>query len=122
MKKFLYFWYCLYVSTCNFNAKIRADGEPYEIAYWFLSLFMIVNLISILMLIKYFIGFDIKIEKFIFVVLFVAPTLILNYYIFLKKKKYLKLLKEINISPSLFISYFIFTLLFFIITGYINIL
>ena len=121
MKHLLYFWYCLYVSTCNFSTKIKADGEPYEIAYWVLSLFMIVNLISILMLIKYFIGFDIKIEKFILVVLFVAPTLILNYYIFLKKKKYLKLLKEINISPSLFISYFIFTLLFFIITGYINI-
>lgn len=73
------------------------------------------------MLIKYTFSFEIEISKIIFIIAFFLPPFILNYYTFLKKKKYRKLLDEINITSKGFIYYMVIALLLFITTGYINI-
>lgn len=121
MKQILYYYNLLFVSTCNFSKLVKARGEPYEIAYWWISFLIGINLASILMLIKYFIGFNIGIGKFIFIVVFFLPPFILNYFIFLKRKKYRKLIIEVKTSYKGFIYYMLLTILFFMATGYINI-
>jgi hypothetical protein len=107
------------VSACRFSKAVKADGEPYEIAYWYLSFFMAVNLISLLMLIRYFVGFEIVVNKYALTVIFAVPPFVLNYFVFLKRKKYKRILAEIEAPINFFIYYLVFTFLFFIVSGYL---
>lgn len=120
MKQILHYYQLLFVSACNFSRLVKARGEPFEIAYWWISFLIGINLASILMLIKYFVGFDIGIGKFVFIVIFFLPPFILNYFAFMKRKNYRKLLEEVKTSSKAFIYYMLLTVLFFIATGYIN--
>lgn len=121
MKHILYYYNLLFVSACSFSRLVKARGEPYEVAYWWISFLIGINLASLLMLIKYFFGFNIGIGKVVFIIAFFLPPFILNYFAFLKRKNYRKLLIEVKTSAKGFIYYMLLTLLFFIVTGYINI-
>jgi len=121
MKKFLYWYTLLFVSACNFSKLVKARGEPYEIAFWWISFLIGVNLASLLMLIKYFVDFDIGISKIAFILVFFIPPFIFNYFAFLRNKNYKKLLDEIKTYAKGFIFYMLMTVLLFIVTGYINI-
>ena len=120
-KNILYPLEYLFVSSCNFSKNINTKGDFYDAAYLSISLLMSVNLFSFMMLLKYFIGFELNMGKIIFFIVFFSPALILNHYIFMRKKRYLILYKEIKTTSMGFIIYLFFTLIFFIITGYINI-
>lgn len=121
MKHILYYYNSLFVSACSLSILVKAKGKPYEIAYWWISFLIGINLVSLLMLIKFFVGFNIEVNRSIFVIVFFLPPFIFNYYLFLRKRKYIKLLGKIKRSAKGFICYVLLTLLFFIVTGYINI-
>ena len=121
MKLITYYYNLLFVSACNFSKLVKARGEPYEIAYWWISFLVGINLASILMLIKHFIGFNIGIGRFVFIVVFFSSPFILNYFAFLKRNNYRKLFDEIKTSAKAFIYYMLLTILVFIVTGYISI-
>lgn len=121
MKRIIYYYSLLYVSACSFSKLFKARGEPYEIAYWWISFLIGINLASLLMLTKYFFDLNIGISNVVFIIAFFLPPFIINYFAFLKRKKYRKLLVEVKTSAKGFIYYMLLTLLFFILTGYINI-
>lgn len=123
INKFMTRYYILFTSACNFAKRVKADGEPYEIAYWLISFFNAVNLVSILLLLKFFIGINLEVDKFLFVVIILAPFFIINYYIFLKNRKYIRIISKLEGSTSYSYSlfYMILSILFFVIAGYINI-
>ena len=120
-KKIIYYLEYLYVSTYLFYNNIKSKNDNYDSAYMALSLTMAVNLFSILMLFKYILDFKINIGKLIFLILIGLPPLILNHYLFIRKKRYIILINEIKTTSLSFIIYLLLSLLFFIITGYINI-
>ena len=123
MNKFVQTYYTLFVSACNFSKKIRADGKPYEIAYWSISFFNAVNMVAILLLLKFYIGIDLEIGKFLFIALVFVPFFIINYYVFLKGKKYIKIITKLEKSTSYlyYLLYEVLSIILFVITGYINI-
>lgn len=123
MNKLINAYYTLFVSACNFSKKIKADGKPYEVAYWSISFFNAANLVAILLLLKFFIGIDLEIGKFLFISIVFVPFFILNYFVFLKGKKHIKIISNLEKSTSylFYLFYAVLSILLFVITGYINI-
>lgn len=123
MKRFVQTYYALFVSACNFSKKINADGKPFEVAYWSISFFNAANLVAILLFLKYFIGIDLKIGKLLFIALVFVPFFIINYHIFMKGKKYAKIISELEKSVSYlyYLFYAVLSIIIFVIAGYINI-
>ena len=111
----------LYVSTCHFSKNMNSRGDFYDAAYMSISLLMGVNIVSIMMLLKYFIGFEFKMGRIIFFLIFFIPPLIVNYYIFIRKERCRKLYLEIRTTSKIAIIHLLFSILFIIITAFINI-
>lgn len=121
MQQFRHYYKSLFVSACSFSKFIKVNGEPYEIAYWWISFLEGINIASFIMLMKYFIGFNMWVGKIVFIAIVFVPPFIVNYFTFLKRKKYKRLPYEIKTTSMGFIYYMLLTILFFIATGYINI-
>lgn len=114
----------LFISALKFIQKINGVGRPQENACYILSVLEISNFGSILLMLRFFIDFNLKsINKLLFIGVLAPLPFIINYFVFLHKKRYYKIItsnKELGIS--IFITYFILSLLFWIIAGYLNII
>ena len=120
MEKISYCYNLLFISACRFSSMVRAKGEPHEIAYWWVSFLVGINLVSAMMLISGIFDFKIRIGTFVFIILFFLPPFIFNYYFFINKNNR-KVVNGRKVSSKWFVCYMLFTVLFFVITGYLNI-
>ena len=119
-KTILYPLEYLFVSQCNFSRSLNSKGDFYDTAYKTISLLMGINLASIIMVFKFFIGFEYKLSTIMLFIIFFLPMFILNYYIFMKNNRKIILYKEIKVTSLCSIIYFICTMIFMIISAYIN--
>ena len=119
-KKILYPLEYLYVSQCNFSRSLNSKADFYDTAYKTISLLMGLNLVSLMMLFKYFIGFEYKLSTIMLFIIFFLPMFILNYFIFMKDKRKIILYKEIKATSLSSVIYFVCTMIFFIISVYLN--
>jgi 4-hydroxybenzoate polyprenyltransferase len=122
MNKILNSYHVLFVSACNLSKKIKADDKPHEIAYWLISFYNMANFATMLLLLKFLIGINLEIGKVFFILSITVPFFIINYYIFLKDKKYRKIMSELEKTTSYvyFIIYAISSILLFAFIGYLN--
>ncbi len=119
-KTILYPLEYLFVSQCNFSRSLNSKGDFYDTAYKTISLLMGINLASIMMVFKFFIGFEYKLSTIMLFIIFFFPMFILNYYIFMKNNRKIILYKEIKATSISSIIYFVCTMIFMIISAYIN--
>lgn len=122
MNRLLTSYHSLFVSAYNLSKKIKADDKPHEIAYWLITFYNMANFATILLLLKFLIGINLEIGKVFFIIIITIPFFIINYYIFLKGKKYKKILSELEKTTShvYFLVYAISSILLFVFIGYLN--
>lgn len=122
MRKLRYFYNYIYVSGCRLSKIVKADGEPYEISFWWLSFITPVNIASIGLIFKFFFKFKFDPQyKIITSVAVAVISLTCHYYLFLRRKKYKEIIKDIpDVSSLPMIYYMLFTLIFFITMAFIN--
>ena len=116
-------YYKLFGSAWKFVIKGNQSVTPQVGTYFLISTLELANIGTSILLVKYFVNFKLSVNKLQFVILLIVPVFLVNYFIFLHKQRYHKIVAaNKDAGLWLFISYFIFTLLFWIVVGYLNVL
>lgn len=113
----------LFASAWKLVIKGNQSITPQVGTYFLIGTLEVANIGTLILLVKYFLNFKLTIEKLQFGILLIGPIFLLNYFVFLHKRRYHKILADNkNTGLWLIISYFVFTLLFWIVVGYLNVL
>ncbi len=116
-------YYKLFASAWKLVIKGNQSVSPQVGTYFLISTLELANIGTFILLMKYFVNFKLSVNKLQFVILLIVPVFIVNYFVFLHKRRYHKIMAaNMDTGMWLFVSYFIFTLLFWIVVGYLNVL
>jgi len=113
----------LFASAWKLVIKGNQSITPQVGTYFLISTLEVSNIVSTILLVKYFIDFKTQPAKILIYILLIGPIFLMNYFVFLHKRRYHKML-AVNKDTGLWliVSYFVFTLLFWIVVGYLNVL
>lgn len=111
----------LFVSACKLARKLNVKDDFYDTAYLWISLMLTINITALFMFVQFLFKIDFNISNFLYLFVFGSPPLVINYYIFIRKKRYIQIFNNIDASPKPFMIYLIISLFLFLLTGYINI-
>lgn len=84
----------LYVSASKFSIKIKGDGNPYEIAFWLMSIFFGYSIVIFLGALDSIFVLNLTRNPMLYSFGAFGASLLLSYYLFLFKNKYKKIVKE----------------------------
>lgn len=113
----------LFVSAWKLVIKGNQFVSPQVGTYFLISTLELANIGTFILLMKYFVNFKLYVNKLQFVILLIVPVFLVNYFVFLHKRRYHKILAvNKDMGLWLIVSYFAFTLLFWIVVGYLNVL
>lgn len=111
----------LFVSASRLGVLMKSPFKPHEVGCTLMTMYLSINIISVLINLKTIFGNVGNVNKYLLVAAILIPIWLFHDFLFLRKKRFLKLFKEIETTAMLSIWYFLFTITFFIVSGIIAI-